>query len=44
MATVRPSRPQVVAAAVVVDVASAVVLMVVAFVGAALLVLGISTG
>jgi hypothetical protein len=44
MAIVGPSRPGVVAAAVVVDVASAVVLLVFAFAGAALLMLGLPTG
>jgi hypothetical protein len=41
MSGVRPDRPKVVTAAIVVDVASAVVLMVFAFAAAALLMIGI---
>ena len=43
MSAVRPNRPRVVTAAIVVDVATAVVLLVFAFVAAALLVIGIAT-
>jgi hypothetical protein len=44
MSTVRPTRPRVVTAAIVVDVAAAVVLLVFAFAGPALIVLGIGIG
>jgi hypothetical protein len=44
MSTVRPTRSRVVTAAIVVDVASAVVITVFALAGAALLVIGLGLG
>jgi hypothetical protein len=44
MSNARHTRPRVVTAAIVVNVASAVVLLVFAFVGAALLVIGTGIG
>jgi hypothetical protein len=42
MSTVRPTRPRVVTAAIVFNVATAVVLMIFAFAAAALLVIGVN--